>query len=74
MTPVIDAATSHSTHKRHVNDLIYESLHVHVETESIAFFCECGSAHCFEPVWLTCAEYATGRRRRSWSPRAPGHH
>ena len=47
------------THKRHVNDLIYESLHEHVETESIAFFCECGSGHCFEPVWLTGAEYAT---------------
>ena len=74
MSTVADSRTGHSAHKRRVNDLIYESLHEHLKSESIGFFCECSSSRCFEPVWLTVTDYDTGRRDPAWSVRARGHY
>ena len=57
-------------HKRRVNDLIRESLQ-DARTQPVAFFCECESAQCFQPVWMTPDEYESVRDTRS--VRAPGH-
>jgi hypothetical protein len=59
-----------SAHKRRVNNLIWESLQ-DAPTNPVAFFCECASAQCFQPVWLTPDEYE--RVRDSSSVRSPGH-
>jgi redox-regulated HSP33 family molecular chaperone len=40
-----------------MNELIHESLSEHVESQPIAFFCECPSERCFETVWRTVEEY-----------------
>jgi hypothetical protein len=53
-----------SAHKRRVNDLIWESLQ-DARTQPVAFFCECASAQCFQPVWLTPDEYERVRETRS---------
>ena len=74
MSTAVEPRTSQGAHKRRVNDLIHESLREHLESEPIGFFCECSSSRCFEPVWLTVAEYDTRRRNPSWSLRAPGHY
>jgi redox-regulated HSP33 family molecular chaperone len=65
MSTVAETTTGHSAHKRRVNDLIHESLHTHLESETIGFFCECSSSRCFEPVWLTTTEYEDTRRDSS---------
>ena len=59
-----------SAHKHRVNDLIWESLE-EARTQPVAFFCECGSAQCFQPVWLTPDEYE--RVRDTPAVRSPGH-
>jgi redox-regulated HSP33 family molecular chaperone len=74
MSTVVQPRGDQSAHKRRVNDLIHESLHEHLQSETIGFFCECSSSRCFEPVWLTVEDYDTGRRDPSWSVRAAGHY
>jgi hypothetical protein len=74
MSSVAERATGRSAHKRRVNDLIHESLPGRAASEPIGFFCECPSARCFEPVWLTVGEYEAYRRDPAWSLRTPGHH
>ncbi len=59
-----------SAHKRRVNDLIWESLQ-DARTQPVAFFCECASPQCFQPVWLTPDEYERVRETRS--VRSEGH-
>jgi hypothetical protein len=59
-----------SAHKHRVNDLIWESLQ-EARTQPVAFFCECPSAQCFQPVWLTPDEYERVRETRA--VRSPGH-
>jgi hypothetical protein len=73
MTTTAEPVVRYSPHKRRVNDLIYESLHPHLESEPIAFFCECPAARCFETVWLSAAEYESGRLGARWTVRARGH-
>jgi hypothetical protein len=70
MTSVAEPTAAQSAHKRRVNDLIQESLH-EAQSQPIAFFCECESPHCFQPVWLTPEEYERVRPTRSL--RYPGH-
>jgi hypothetical protein len=70
---VAERALHHALHKRRVNDLIRDSLRDEVSEQPVAFFCECESLRCFESVWLTTADYETGRVNDSWSVRAPGH-
>jgi hypothetical protein len=74
VSSVAEPAAGHGAHKHRVNDLIYDSLVEQPGSEPVGFFCECSSARCFEPVWLTIAEYETRRRDPAWSARAPGHH
>jgi hypothetical protein len=74
MNPIVKSATGRSAHKRRVNDLIHESLNEHRKVEPVAFFCECPAPRCFDTVWLTTAEYETGRQVSRWSALAPGHY
>jgi redox-regulated HSP33 family molecular chaperone len=73
MSAAADPVVRHSVHKRRVNELIHESLHAHLDSQPIAFFCECTGARCFETVWLSAAEYEAGRLGARWFVRAPGH-
>jgi hypothetical protein len=73
MSAVAGPIAPQSAHKRHVNDLIHESLKQHLRSEPIAFFCECTSPHCFETVWLTAPQYDAGRLEPRWGVFAPGH-
>ena len=73
MSAVAEPVAPQSAHKRHVNDLIHESLKQHLRSEPIAFFCECVSPRCFDTVWLTAPEYEAGRRSARWAVYAPGH-
>jgi hypothetical protein len=57
MTAVAEPTAHPSAHKRRMNELIHESLSEHVESQPIAFFCECPSERCFETVWRTVEEY-----------------
>jgi hypothetical protein len=59
-----------SAHKRRVNNLIWESLQ-DARTQPVAFFCECESAQCFQPVWMTPDEFDSVRDARS--VRTAGH-
>ena len=59
-----------SAHKRRVNNLIWESLQ-DARTQPVAFFCECESPQCFQPVWLTPDDYE--RIRDARSVRSSGH-
>jgi hypothetical protein len=62
-----------TSHKRRVNDLIYESLAEYPQGEPIGFFCECSSERCFDTVWLTVADYEAGRADPQWAPLIAGH-
>jgi hypothetical protein len=70
MTSVAEPTAPQSAHKHRVNDLIRESLD-ETRSEPVAFFCECDSAQCFQPVWLTAEAYETLGSSRSVL--APGH-
>jgi hypothetical protein len=70
MTSVAEPTAVHASHKRRVNDLIQESLH-ETRSQPVAFFCECASPVCFQPVWLTPEEYKRFRDARPVL--APGH-
>jgi hypothetical protein len=70
MTSVAEPTAAQSEHKRRVNDLIQESLYEST-SQPVAFFCECESRQCFQPVWMTPEEYA--RLRPTRSLRMPGH-
>jgi hypothetical protein len=59
-----------SAHKHRVNNLIWDSLQ-DAPTHPVAFFCECPSPQCFQPVWLTPDEYE--RVRDTPAVRSPGH-
>jgi hypothetical protein len=69
MSSVAEPTAPQSAHKRRVNDLIYDSLHE--AAQPIAFFCECDSQQCFQPVWLTPSDYEQIRPTRP--VRAAGH-
>jgi hypothetical protein len=48
---------TYSKRLREANDLLRDVLRDDNPSNLIAFFCECGEAHCFKAVWLTCSEY-----------------
>jgi redox-regulated HSP33 family molecular chaperone len=73
MTSIAEQVVDQSAHKRRMNELIHESLSEHVESQPIAFFCECPSEHCFETVWQTAEEYEAVHRHTRASLLAPGH-
>jgi hypothetical protein len=72
MATAVEPVARFSPHKRHVNDLMNDSLRAHVDSESIAFFCECPRTWCFDTVWLTPSDYESGRRHSGWYVRSPG--
>jgi hypothetical protein len=59
-------------YKRHMNNLMHESLEHEGET-SVGFFCECPSTDCFQAVWLSAGAFGTARGNPEWSVLAPGH-
>jgi hypothetical protein len=59
-------AAAHIARARRANDWMWESLRGSRWGEPIPFFCECGRDRCYEPVWLTGAEYAQRRRDPAW--------
>jgi redox-regulated HSP33 family molecular chaperone len=67
-TSPVEQNSPRSAHKRRMNELIHESLSNHLDTQPIAFFCECSSEKCFETVWRTAYEYSADRLVL-----APGH-
>ena len=73
MVAVVEHAAQQDVHKRRVNDLIHESLRDHLESEPIAFFCECARPRCFETVWLTPMEYEKNRSNPRWRARSARH-
>lgn len=64
---------AHTAHKRHVNQLIFESLSGYSKDGEIAFFCECSSERCFDTVWMGIGEYERSRLNPRWSVVRSGH-
>ena len=58
---------------RRANDWMWESL-AGRGYDPIPFFCECGTDGCYEPVWLTAAQYAHRRIDPSWRVMAGAAH
>ena len=52
-----------SEHKRATNSRLGELLQIADVDRPIAFFCECDDPTCYQPVWLTLAEYGWKRPR-----------
>jgi hypothetical protein len=50
---------------RRVNELISESL-ARGRDQPTALFCECADPDCYRVVWLSPAEYLSGRRNPLW--------
>jgi hypothetical protein len=52
--------------KRLANDIMRDGFFAGDTAESIAFFCECENARCYQAVWLTVSEYDRARRDPNW--------
>ena len=74
MAEVVDlGAAGTRTEFRMLNDFLLRGLATSDHQEQIAFFCECGDGGCYEPVWLTAAEYELGRDEAGGGLLAHGH-
>jgi hypothetical protein len=58
---------------RGVNELICESLANGGRAEPVAFFCECSDPGCYQPVWLTPAQFMLARNDPEWAALTDGH-
>ena len=56
-----------------VNEFMREGRRGQNEPERIPFFCECGRAACYAPVWLTADAYDERRDRPEEWLVLPGH-
>jgi hypothetical protein len=56
-----------------VNEVMREGRWGRNEPERIPFFCECGRADCYAPVWLTADAYDQRRSGPERSLVLPGH-
>ena len=71
---ILAAAMTSAASKRQVNDLILRFLDGEPGPDPIAFVCECSTEGCFGTVWLTAAEFETGRTgSEGWLVLAPTH-
>jgi hypothetical protein len=52
-----------SERKRQANEFMRSGLAQYSASEPIPFFCECRREGCYQPVWLTKAEYDHRRSR-----------
>jgi hypothetical protein len=55
--PIAAVAEQSPALLRQVNELMREGRRGDTEQRPVPFFCECGRAGCFEPVWLTPNAY-----------------
>jgi len=60
-----------SAFMRQMNDLMCKELDG--TPDPVAFFCECSREGCYEPVWLTLAQYRRIRREPDTVILLPGH-
>jgi len=58
---------------RGVNEMIWETLARGDRHAVVAFFCECESPGCYQPVWLTLETYEQSRRDPAWTALADIH-
>jgi hypothetical protein len=74
MAEVVDlGAAGTPTEFRMLNDFLLRGLATSDHQQQIAFFCECGDSGCYEPVWLTAAEYQQSRDEAATRLLAYGH-
>ncbi|HUZ81883.1 MAG TPA: LuxR C-terminal-related transcriptional regulator [Gaiellaceae bacterium] len=58
--------TDRGSAKRLVNELMRDGLRIGVDTEPIAFFCECANEDCYQAIWLSASEYDRARADPRW--------
>ena len=74
MAEVVDlGAAGTPSETRMLNDFLLRGLATSDHQEQIAFFCECGDSGCYDPVWLTAADYQQGRDEAGALLLAHGH-
>jgi hypothetical protein len=59
----VESRPDASERKRRANEFMRSGLEKYDPSEPIPFFCECRREGCYQPVWLTKAEYDRRRSR-----------
>jgi len=70
---IVDASARTPDATRRINESLWRTFARENSSDPVAFFCECGKAHCYQPVWLTLEAYEGARLDASWVALADGH-